>query len=74
MIGARLKAIIVKELWAILRDPRARITLIVPPLLQLFLFGFASTLEVTNIRVGVLDYDGGVWSHEVVARVAGSPN
>lgn len=71
---ARLSAIIIKELWAVFRDPKARITLIAPPLLQLVLFGFAATLEVRNFDVGVLDRDSGVWSHEVVSRVAGSPN
>jgi ABC-2 type transport system permease protein len=70
----RLKAMIVKELWAVLRDPRARITLIVPPLLQLFLFGFASTLEVKNITLGIYDQDRGVWSREVIDSAAGSPN
>lgn len=74
MIGTRLKAIIVKEFWAMMRDPRSRIILIAPPLLQLFLFGFASTMEVNNIRVGVLDQDHGRWSREVVERLAGSPN
>jgi ABC-2 type transport system permease protein len=74
MNAARLRAIIVKELLAILRDPRSRMSLIVPPLLQLMLFGFASTLEVKNISVGVLDRDGGQWSHEIVQRVAASPN
>ncbi len=49
---AQVWAMIVKELWAVLRDPRARIMLIVPPLLQLFIFGFASTLEVKNIDIG----------------------
>ena len=71
---ARLSAIIVKELWAVFRDPKARITLIAPPLLQLVLFGFAATLEVRNFDVGVLDRDSGIWSHEVVSRVAGTPN
>lgn len=70
---ARLSAIIVKELWAVFRDPKARITLIAPPLLQLVLFGFAATLEVRNFDVGVLDRDAGTWSHEVVSRVGGSP-
>jgi ABC-2 type transport system permease protein len=70
----RLKAMIVKELWAVLRDPRARITLIVPPLLQLFLFGFASTLEVKNITLGIYDQDRGAWSREVIDAAAGSPN
>jgi ABC-2 type transport system permease protein len=74
MTGARLKAILVKELWAILRDPRTRIILIVPPILQLLIFGFATTLEVKNMTLGVLDRDGGPWSQEVLERVAGSPN
>jgi ABC-2 type transport system permease protein len=70
----RLRAIILKELWAVLRDPRARITLIVPPIMQLFVFGFASTLEVKHFTVGVYDQDGGAWSREVVNRLAGAPD
>lgn len=71
---ARFSAIIIKELWAVFRDPRARITLIAPPLLQLVIFGFAATLEVRNFDIGVLDRDSGIWSHEVISRVAGSPS
>jgi ABC-2 type transport system permease protein len=74
MIGARLKAIIVKEIWSTLRDPRARILLIAPPLIQLLIFGFASTMEVNNIRVGVLDMDNGRWSREIIERINASPN
>lgn len=74
MINPRLRAIIVKEFLAVLRDPRARMTLIIPPLIQLLIFGFAATLEVKNMTVGVLDRDGGQWSHEIVQRIAGSPN
>lgn len=70
----RLRAMVLKELWAVLRDPRARITLILPPLLQLFLFGFAATLEVKNITVGVDNRDHGAWSQEVINRLAGSRN
>jgi ABC-2 type transport system permease protein len=74
IIGARLKSILIKELWAILRDPRTRLILVVPPIMQLLVFGFASTLEVKNMTLGVLDRDGGPWSQEVLERVAGSPN
>lgn len=74
MSVARLKSIIIKELWAILRDPRTRIILLGPPVLQLFIFGLATTLEVKNMTLGVLDRDGGFWSQEVLQRVAGSPN
>ena len=70
----RLSAIIVKEMWALLRDRRSRLILVVPPLLQLFLFGFATTLEVKNFDVGVYDRDGGRWSQEYMERLAGSPN
>ncbi len=71
---ARLRSIIIKELWAILRDPRTRIILLVPPILQLLIFGLATTLEVKNMTLGVLNRDGGAWSQEVLQRVAGSPN
>ena len=70
----RLLAIIVKELWAVFRDPRARLTLIMPPILQLVLFSAAATLEVKNVSVGVYDRDGGAASAEFVNQLAGSRN
>lgn len=70
----RLGAMIVKELWAVLRDPKSRIVLFVPPLMQLFIFTFATTLDVTNVDVGVLDRSSGAHSAELVQRIAGSPN
>ena len=74
MTFTRLKSIIIKEIWAIVRDPRTRFILLGPPVLQLFIFGLATTLEVKNMTLGVLDLDGGAWSQEVLQRVAGSPN
>jgi ABC-2 type transport system permease protein len=73
-MNPRILAMMIKELLAVLRDPRARITLIAPPLLQLILFSAAATLEVKNISVGVFDRDGGVASAEFVNQLAGSPN
>jgi ABC-2 type transport system permease protein len=70
----RLRAIMIKELWSTLRDPRSRITLIVPPILQLVVFALATTLEVKNFNVGVWDTSGGRASAEFVQRLAGSPN
>jgi ABC-2 type transport system permease protein len=74
MMVTRLRSIIVKELWAVLRDPRTRLILLVPPIVQLLIFGLATTLEVKNMTLGVLDRDGGAWSQEVLQRIAGSPN
>jgi hypothetical protein len=73
MIAVRLRAIIVKELWAVLRDPRTRLTLLVPPIVQLLVFGFASTLEVKNISIGVLNRDSRAWSQEVIEQVGEQP-
>ncbi len=70
----RLFAMIVKELLAVLRDPRGRIILVVPPILQLVLFSAAATLEVKNVRIGVSDRDGGAASTEFINQIAGSPN
>lgn len=70
----RLRAMIVKEAWALLRDPKSRIILVVPPLLQLFIFTFATTLDVRNVDIGIYDRSGGSQSVELMSRLAGSPN
>ncbi|HEX7857455.1 MAG TPA: ABC transporter permease [Sphingobium sp.] len=69
----RLRAMIVKEIWAALRDPKARVILIVPALMQLFIFSYSTTLDVTNVDIGVLDRSGGVHARELVSRIGGSP-
>ena len=69
LVNGRLRAQIVKELLSILRDPRSRIIVFVPPLMQLLIFTFATTLEVRNADIAVHDRDAGRWSHELVARV-----
>jgi len=65
----RLVAQIVKELLSYLRDPKSRLTLVGPPLIQLLVFSYAATLEVDNIELAVLDQDNGYWSHEVIRQV-----
>lgn len=70
----RLWAMIVKEMWAVLRDPQARLVLFVPPLMQLFIFTYATTLDVKNVDIGILDRSSGAHSVELVQRLAGSPN
>jgi ABC-2 type transport system permease protein len=68
----RLRALIVKELLAILRDPKGRTVLIGPPVVQLLIFSYAATLEVSNVDVAVLNRDAGRWGTELVQRIAGS--
>lgn len=68
----RIKALVIKELLAILRDKKARIILIMPPLMQLILFANAATLEVRNISIAYLNQDRGWYSHELIERIKGS--
>ncbi|TAL98059.1 MAG: ABC transporter permease [Rhodanobacter sp.] len=68
-INGRLRAQIVKELLSILRDPRSRLIVFAPPLLQLLIFTFATTLEVRNANIAVYNQDTGHWSYEMEARV-----
>lgn len=69
----RIKALIRKELLSILRDPKSRILLVGPPLVQLFVFSFAATQEVKNVAIAVYDGDRSFWSQELVRRIDGSP-
>ncbi len=70
----RLAALALKELKVVLLDQRARVTLIASPIIQLALFGFATTLEVKSIEIGLVDRDGGRVAEQVVAALDGSPN
>jgi ABC-2 type transport system permease protein len=64
----RLGALIVKELLAAFRDPRARMALVAPTIIQLFMFAYAATLEVSNVPIGVLNQDWGITSEQLVSR------
>ena len=70
----RLAALALKELKVVLLDRRARTTLVLSPIVQLLLFGFATTLEVKAIDIGIVDRDGGRAAQAMVAALDGSPN
>ncbi len=70
LISPALRALIIKELLTIFRDPRTRLVLIVPPIAQLLVFSFAATLELSHARLAVWNRDTGIWSHNWVERVA----
>jgi len=67
-------ALAIKELLAVLKDKKGRIVLIMPPILQLFLFGYAASFDLNDIPVAVYNQDQGADSRELVARVIGSPH
>lgn len=69
----RILTLIYKELLTVLRDPKTRISLLLPPVIQLFIFTFAATLDVKNVHIGVLNRDNGKEAFELVQRFYGAP-
>jgi ABC-2 type transport system permease protein len=69
----RIFTLFIKEVLAVLRDKKARIVLIIPPMTQLFIFAFAATLDVKNIPIGVVNRDSGEKAIELLQRFHGSP-
>ncbi len=63
-----------KEFLALMRDKRSRIVIIVPPIVQLFIFGFAATYDLDDIPVAVYNEDSGGASRQLLARIEGSPH
>ncbi|NOT60347.1 MAG: ABC transporter permease [Acidobacteria bacterium] len=53
--GWRLWALFLKELRQIKRNRQLMASLIIPPTVQLIIFGFALNPEVTGLRLGVVD-------------------
>ncbi|SQI34236.1 Inner membrane transport permease ybhR [Serratia plymuthica] len=66
----RLWTLIIKEMQSLLRDPQTRAILILPVILQVLLFPFAATLEVTNATIAVYSEDSGHASVELTQRFA----
>jgi drug efflux transport system permease protein len=68
----RLKVIIRKEFIQALRDPRMRGMLIVPPIIQLIVFGYAANLDVDTARIAWMDRDRSHESRELLSDFEGS--
>ena len=66
----RLWTLIRKELQTLLREPQTRALLILPVLIQVLLFPFAATLEVTHATIAIFDEDNGNHSVELTQRFA----
>ncbi len=69
----RIIALVIKEFQALLRDKKSRFAIIGPPIIQLFLFGYAATFDLNNIPYAIYNKDSGFASRELVARFEGSP-
>jgi ABC-2 type transport system permease protein len=72
MLG-RILSLIIKEILAVWRDKKSRLSLVVPPIIQLFIFAWAATLDVKNVSIGILNLDYGQQAYELTQRFQGSP-
>jgi drug efflux transport system permease protein len=68
----RLLAIARKEFIQLYRDPRSLAIIFVMPLLLLLLFGYAITLDITQVRVAVYDQERSERSRDFIRRFAES--
>ena len=72
VFNQRFRALVGKEFNQIRRDRRLMISLILPPILQLTLFGFALSAAVSNVRLGVVDESKTPESRELIAALTES--
>jgi ABC-2 type transport system permease protein len=64
----RIVSLLIKEFLELRRDTWARFRLVVPPLLQVVIFGYAATFEVYGVSTAVLDLDHSQESRELISR------
>jgi len=69
-----LLALIAKEFLALLKDPKSRFVIVGPPVVQLLVFGYAATFDVTDVPLAVYNESPGEASRDLVARFEGSRN
>ena len=68
----RIHQMVVKEFIQLIRDKRSLSLLLVPPLLQLLILGYAVTFEVRHIATAVLDLDNSPESRDLIAKFSAS--
>jgi ABC-2 type transport system permease protein len=68
----RIIALARKEFLALLKEPKSRVVIIVPPIIQLLVFGYAATFDLKHVPYAVYDEDGGQAARELLAGFGGS--
>ncbi|HCN89309.1 MAG TPA: ABC transporter permease [Oxalobacteraceae bacterium] len=68
----RILELLIKEFLELKRDKSARFRLLVPPIIQMLLFGYAATFEIFNVSTAVLDQDHSQESRALISAFVGS--
>lgn len=64
----RILSLIRKEFISTWKDPRSRALIVIPPILQLFIFAHAATMEIRNIDMAVLDKSKTLQSRDLISE------
>jgi ABC-2 type transport system permease protein len=76
LIVARYFVSIVQTLFMagdVWKDTRSRLVLIVPPMIQLLVFGYAATFDLKHIPYALYNEDSGIASRDLIAAFDGAP-
>jgi len=70
----RILALTIKEFLTLFKDKRSRVVIIVPPLIQLMVFGYAATFDLKHVPFAVFNEDRGAAARDMIAAFRGSPS
>lgn len=69
----RIREMVRKEFLVAFREPKMRVLLFAPPLIQLLIFGYAVNLDIEQSRIAWMDHDNTPQSRALQALLEGSP-
>ncbi len=68
----RIISLMIKEFRTLLTDKKSRMVLVIPPVAQLIVFGYAASFDLNHIKYAVYNEDQGTESRELLAGFGGS--
>ena len=64
----RLKAVIIKEFFHILRDPTSLTIVFLMPVIMIFIYGYSISFDLKTIEAGIIDLSNGKISRELIKK------